>query len=217
MEKDPCQPCTSSFCKNPLIHLLNQASSGISETVTFAESLDQILENGVFTTTGSNICCPDCTSPNGFYYLGNYGGFLQLAEFYGFVLGDPDSGVRYPCCLNFQLSSRVKLDHNEAFGAKAPSCCNTDFTTALSNLYSTTDIESLISSFDITEASSFNNRSGIGIILNYLNSEFPDENVSEIFQVIYESGVVIKCKGCELIIADVDTFLTFENGGTLPD
>jgi hypothetical protein len=159
-------------------------------------------------TNSGTLCCPDCK--NGIYYLGNYTMLNDIL----------DNGEKICCIEYLALNLRTKN-----FDVK---CCGTDFLSSvqawlqqLSN-YNLENIPFPIGDINsIVEVSSFNGYSGLGILLNFLQLNYPDlEQIIYvlIMYVILNYGIVIKCDGCKIQFYTAQTYLETlgDGGGIIP-
>ena len=204
-----CKKCNSSKCKcetilctNPLVYLVksilpivenyipeikdfvnNNPQVGIAANLYISEPVQEMLNLSM--TNSGNLCCPDCKT--GVYYLGNSNFFEQILKL----------GENF-CCVEY-----IGLDLN--YNLK---CCNTDFLNAIQNWikqlaaydlanssFSLNDISSIV------ESSSFNGYSGLGIVLEFLQLNYPDLDpiiYVLITGIILIYGIVIKCDGCKI-------------------
>lgn len=220
-------------CTNPLVFLIKEVFGKVSDGVSVAASLDTILDSGISITSSSKFCCPDCNTPHGFYYLGLVNPFLDLIELEG--LGntaptnsvDSNNGVqfdinrRYRCCVNYQLPIERRIGYFQAFKPdvdqleinlsfdKTPSCCSTDFSDAVQELVLITGADNAVIQAGLIEASTFNGKSGLGIMLKFLKTISPalsKSDLSAFFIQLLSRGVVVVCDECTTFIMTVQQY-----------
>ena len=99
---------------------------------------------------------------------------------------------------------------------KTPPCCKTNFNESYQRLRYETGLDlgqATMDDIEFVEASSFNSRSGLGIILDSLKRSNPDITKSQISAFMdefnSESGLVVKCIGCDIHIYTVSGYLDY--------
>ena len=192
MSNTNCCPKAEN-CLNPIIEIFDNLRKAISvETEAGLKSYEEGLGRGVILSHNGNICCPDCQTSNGYYFLGKAERLLGLLEF---------TGQAYPCCINHSLDSETYNELVEAIGKGVP-CCKTEFSSIIS------EIGLLgLNSLDVVEASSFNGHSGLANFLEYADLEnIPTADVISFLTAVFELGLVIKCEGCNIFIGSVETY-----------
>lgn len=213
--------CETNLCINPLIYLVKtalpiiqnyipeikevidnnnggKAAVGLKEEGGILDTYDPSLYINLSMTNSGTLCCPDCK--NGIYYLGNQDYFNQIA----------DAGERF-CCIE-SLGLNLKESKNANI-----KCCDTDFLSAVQNwIQQLSNYDLANASFSIgdinsiVESSSFNGYSGLGIVLNFLQLNYPDLDpvLYVLFiGVILTYGIVIKCEGCKITFYTAQTYL----------
>jgi len=209
---DPCQ--ITPGCINPLVYLLQRALARATDGVSLSTAFQQVLVSGIVVSGKQNFCCPDCVTESGFYYLGGISSFEK-------VINDKQMGVSvgsnpntlYPCCVNKSLSVEVDtLVYIPLFKTpsldKTPICCPKTFGNEVTYLLNETGIDPSINSSDgAIEASAFNGKSGIKIMLDYLKSlspAIPKSTLTTMFGFIFNNGFTVDCTGCDLIIEFIE-------------
>ncbi len=172
-------------------------------------SYDQLINGGLdagLSISNKNMCCPDCV--NGIYYLGYNQGLIDIYQ-------ELDNSSIRICCIEHSSFTETWANFKNAIGATLP-CCNTDFNQAVQEWTMTSSITSpnydlnAILGTGIFESSSFNGYSGLGILFNYLQLNFPEltaEDYLEILGATVKTGLVIQCYGCETIVASAPTYI----------
>jgi hypothetical protein len=208
--------CETTICTNPLIYAMKSVFSLVDGNANLPTVLSDVLTGGISISNNKNLCCPDCK--NGIYFLGGAENFINLYN----------TTTTRICCLEHASAVETRLTVIEATGNKY-GCCNTDFNEAFQQWFDASSSSSANFYLDdlvelgILESSSFNGYSGLGILFNYLQLNHPEltpENYLNILSVIVNLGLVIQCNGCEIVIASVDTYLTWVEaiggGGGVP-
>lgn len=220
--------CETNLCINPLVYLVKTAlpivenyiseieefidnnnkgreiPAGLKEEWGIPSAFDLSSYINLSMTNSGTLCCPDCK--NGIYYLGNYRMLNAILE----------NGEKICCIEYLALNLRIKN-----FDVK---CCGTDFLSSVQawlQQLSNYNLENASFALDeinsIVEVSSFNGYSGLGILLNFLQLNYP--NLDEVIYVlimgvILTYGVVIKCDGCQIQFYTAQTYLeTLGDGG----
>lgn len=92
---------------------------------------------------------------------------------------------------------------------KTPPCCKTNFNEAYQKLMY--EVGNSLH-WNLIEVNSFNQRSGLGIMLDYLkklNPAVTKEQITNFFEYFtYERGIVIKCDGCTIYIMEAADYRT---------
>lgn len=206
-------------CVNPIIHLLKMVIGRATDGYTLPSAFTYILGNGILISGATKYCCPDCTDENGFYFLGGASAFATLCLQKGLgVDGVNDLPVdpllKYPCCI--KTSTNIETTHlfdstfvtrdeltNLPIMDKTPDCCPVDFTAPMQRLALETSSD-VYNTAGWVEASSFKGKSGVDIILDFLNSLTPVVSKADktlIFNAISNSGLYISCEGCDMRIS----------------
>ncbi|MEY2701965.1 MAG: hypothetical protein RLY43_598 [Bacteroidota bacterium] len=220
-------------CVNPLVFLLKEVFAKVSDGVSITASLDTILTAGIAITSSSNFCCPDCNSQNGFYYLGVLEKFQDLVSLAGLGNTAPtnnvdsnnnvpfDANCKYRCCVNYQLGIESKIGYNQMFKPtpeqlnlgmnfdKTPVCCSTDFTTSLQELLNYVASDNVVINGSLIEASTFNGKSGLGVLVKYLKSASPaisKVDLTNFFGYLLSEGLIVTCDGCTTYIMTVSQY-----------
>lgn len=117
---------------------------------------------------------------------------------------------------NYLADSILKREPCFDLFDKTPPCCKTNFNESYQRLRYETGLDldpSSMLDIEFVEASSFNSRSGLGIILDSLKRSNPDITKSQISAFMdafnSESGLVIKCIGCDIHIYTVSGYLDY--------
>jgi hypothetical protein len=200
------------FPKDPRGEVAAKDVADTADTKTLGFTLDvttaliETLVGGISISNNKNLCCPDCK--NGIYYLGGAELFIELHEFL------IKSSTRI-CCLEHASTIETWLKVLEATENQYK-CCDTDFNEAVQQWFNASSSSSVnfylddILTIGVLESSSFNGYSGLGILFNYLQLNYPEltsEDYLNILGVIVNLGIVIQCNDCEMIIASVETYL----------
>lgn len=229
--------CLPTPCINPLVFLIKEVFGKVSDGVSISTSIDTILDTGISITSSSNFCCPDCNSKNGFYFLGAAHQFNTLVEFNGFGNTLPnnspsgavfDVNLKYRCCVNYQLPlDEIRTTYFEQFKPtyaqtnnnilfdKTPTCCSNDFAASVQELFMLTGADNAVLFGGLIEASTFNGKSGLGIILKFLKTISPTLSKLELsaFLIpILQRGLVVKCDGCDTTIMTVSQYELYSTG-----
>jgi hypothetical protein len=219
MNKECCSPM--SDCINPLIDLYKKAKArlAVATRSSLAQELTTILSNGIVLSNSGTLCCPDCTSKKGYYFLGSYADYKILATLFLQTIPTPPSttpGVKYPCCLNHSLNVTDAVDYETTFANLEPPCCDSSFAEAVTLLLENSNITVAFPNLSIVEASTFNGASGLRILLDYLILEnvTPTE-IGSFFTAIFTEGLVIKCFDCDMYIGSVASFGSFAEANSL--
>ena len=224
--KNTCT-CNTTLCANPLIHALNQAftilgtsysgpqigNTPITTEHTIYTALYSVLNSGIVATNTSRLCCPDCTDPRGFYFLGGCTNLGQVVDYFTPV----GQTAKYQCCIEYKTNVAQLACLTAAVGGKLPECCNTDFMSAYDAWMEASAFGSLtvpvnysdLSDLELIEASAFNGYSGLGIMFNYLQTAHPELTPLDyygIYLVIANYGVVVKCGDCNITIGSANLF-----------
>ena len=169
-------------------------------------ALVEVLLSGISISNNKNFCCPDCA--NGIYFLGSAEGFVDL---YNAL----DGSTTRICCVEHASTVETWIEVEEVTGGEIP-CCKTDFSDAFEQWTNAANSSSAnfylddILALGVIESSSFNGYSGLGILFNYLQLNHPEltgEDYLNILGVIVNLGLVIQCDGCEMVMAQTETYL----------
>jgi hypothetical protein len=224
--KNTCT-CTATLCTNPLIHTLDQAFSIVGTNYngpqigntpvttehTIYTALYTVLNTGIVATNTTRLCCPDCTDPRGFYFLGDCSNLAAVVNYFTPV----GKVAKYPCCIEYKTNVSQLSCLVTAIGGTLPPCCNTDFMSAynawmeameLGLLPITVDYNTL-NDLELIEASAFNGYSGLGIMFNYLQTAYPELTPLDyygLYLVIVTYGMVVKCGDCNITIGSANLF-----------
>lgn len=216
-------------CINPLVHLMKRTVARASDGYDIPDAFNDILGAGILISGSDAYCCPDCTDEKGFYFLGGVPAFIDITSEFKMNLYNADGSpvdplLIYPCCIKstYSLEGSLQMDdnfiirnsQNEIVLDKTPQCCPTDFTKPINRLLEETASDSYVNYTGWIEASSFNGKSGIDIILDFLNSLSPSvtkAEKTEIFKTIALSGIYIKCNGCDMQISKASPWDYFYN------
>lgn len=194
--------------KNDLIEISNKCLDPVTPVqcddyaLNLPEALYKILDSGITISNNKDYCCPDCK--NGVYFLGSPEVFIELKDF----LVD-DTKI---CCIEHYTTAASWITHLKDLNIK---CCNTDFSETISNWINASSTTSnyfyldALTELGLVESSSFNNYSGLGILFDFLQLNFPEltnEDYLNVLGVIMNLGLVIECNGCEMFISSVATY-----------
>jgi len=224
--KNACT-CNTTLCANPLIHALNQAFAIVGTSYsgpqigntpivtehTIYTALYSVLNTGIVATNTLRLCCPDCTDPRGFYFLGSTVNLANVVSYFTPVGSNP----KYPCCIEYKTNVAQLDSLIEAVGGTLPPCCNTDFISAYDAWIEASELSSLsipisysdLNDLALIEASAFNGYSGLGIMFNYLQTAHPELTPLDyygIYSVISSYGLVVKCGDCNITIGSANLF-----------
>ena len=219
--------CTANLCTNPLLYVLDQAASligtdysdiqigntPVTSTNTIYTALYTILQSGLVVSNNTKLCCPDCDSNNGFYFLGNSENLVQTATY--FLIDGP---LTYPCCIEYKLNFTRLEQLTQSFNGDLPECCGTDFIDHYASWFQSADLSSLdfdidytaLNNLELIEGSTFNGYSGLGIMYNYLQSKYPDLTALDyygLYLVIVNYGIVVKCGDCNITIGSSNLYV----------
>lgn len=212
-------------CVNPLIHLMKMVLGRATDGYTLPTAFTYVLANGILISGSEKYCCPDCTAENGFYFLGGITAFSSLCLQKGLgVDGINELPVnpllKYPCCIKTSTSTAAHnlLDTtfitrdeltNLPIMDKTPACCPVDFTAPMQRLVMETESDNSVDQAGWVEASGFKGKSGIDIILDFLDSLTPTITKAEktlIFNTISTAGLYIECNGCDMRISRANPY-----------
>jgi hypothetical protein len=219
--------CTATLCTNPLIHTLDQAFSIIGTNYngpqigntpvttehTIYTALYTVLNTGIVATNTTRLCCPDCTDPRGFYFLGDCSNLAAVVNYFTPV----GKTAKYPCCIEYKTNIAQLDCLVTAIGGTLPPCCNTDFMSAYNAWMEAAELGSLpvtvdyntLNDLELIEASAFNGYSGLGIMFNYLQTAHPELTPLDyygLYIVIVTYGIVVKCGDCNITIGSANLF-----------
>lgn len=119
---------------------------------------------------------------------------------------------------NFNYPTDTLLKREPCFDLydKTPPCCKTNFNESYQRFRYESDLDLTgytVDSVEFVEVSSFNSRSGLGIILDSLKRANPNitkQQITSFFvNIIYEYGLVIKCIGCDIHIYTNTGYMTY--------
>lgn len=211
MNTECCKPM--SDCMNPLIDLYKKAKARLSFATrsSLVQELTTILTNGIVLSNSGTLCCPDCTSKKGYYFLGTYTDYKILATMFSQVVTvKPPAGVKYPCCLNHSLNITDAVNYETTFKDLEPPCCDSNFAEAMTLLLENSNLTVAFPNLSLVEASTFNGVSGLRILLDYLILEgVTPAEIGSLFTAIINEGLVIKCFDCDMYIGSVESFGPF--------
>jgi hypothetical protein len=194
--------------KNDLIDISNKCLDPVIPVqcddyiLNLPEALYKILNSGITISNNKDYCCPDCK--NGVYFLGSPEVFIELKDF----LVD-DTKI---CCIEHYTTADAWIRYLKDLNIK---CCNTDFSETINNWINASSTTSnyfyldALTELGLVESSSFNSYSGLGILFDFLQLNFPEltsEDYLNVLGVIMNLGVVIECNGCEMFISSVTTY-----------
>jgi hypothetical protein len=207
-----CIPCVHPF--KYLFELIQESLNGVSNSSSFEEALDRLLDKGVVLTS-CKLCCPGCGN---IYSLASVETQLKLLEAIEIS----------SCCLNGYGSVETYLKYLEAFGDTNVlyECCN-GFTECIEKLEClvTSDATNAAAAIDIlldkgvTEFGNFvNNCTGgttgsdlcylVQLIKEYVPN--PQSNTySAIVNRILDKGITISCYDDYTVIGSVETWLKY--------
>lgn len=210
-----CTASTYIHVTNPLVYLLKQAVyKANNESITVGSALNSLLQSSMMLSNNGKFCCPDCVDNKAFYFLGNIQDFISVITALGLNAAAESTKV-LPCCVSKNLLADSIIQYNDLFVSstvnKTPSCCKTQFSDALQELYNRS---SLSTTGSLLEVSSFGNKSGIQIMLDFFDTLDPllaASDYNEIITVLDTVGnsIVIKCVGCDIFIGSSAQFITY--------
>jgi hypothetical protein len=197
-------------CENPLLYLIDSALVSSNGNVSgLAAEIISILGNGLFLQNKTNLCCPDCSDENGFYYLGDAEAFEAFMTAYKL---SPNFSDIMKCCINFSGYTDVSLDIKkiieESFSNDVP-CCNFDFS-HLVKTYAPSFFTN-INSRGIVEISTLANVSILETLKTRITELYPyatDAFLHEVLSVLLAQGVFIKCIDCGILITNSTNAVT---------
>lgn len=204
--------CETSLCINPLIYLFKEVFSLVGtpnsngtledEVYTLSTSLSYTLSQGISVSSNKNICCPDCRS--GLYAVGNLIIFQNLLS----IIPTTDF-----CCIEHYSSLSTWSEFQDSWARYSESkikCCDTDFNEVVTEWIEASSSTSVNFVLDtviaegIFESSSFNGYSGLGILFNYLQLNYPEltaDDYLDILGTIMQEGIVVYCADCSISIS----------------
>lgn len=200
---------------NPLVYLLKQAVyKANNESITIGSALNSLLQSSMMLSNNGKFCCPDCIDNKAFYFLGNIQDFISVITALGLNAAATSTKV-LPCCVSKNLLGDGMIQYNDLFVTptvdKTPACCKTEFSTALQELFNRS---SSSTTGNTLEVSSFGNKSGIQIMLDFFDTLDPVLSASDYNEIItvldtVGNSIVIKCVGCDIFIGSSANFITY--------
>ena len=147
-----------------------------------------------------------------------------------------DVNRRYRCCVNYQIAlgdfinesndyysidrynsqfkpTEEQVDDNISFD-KTPTCCSNDFAASVQELFTLTGADNTVLEGGLVEASTFNGKSGLGIMLKFLKGISPALSKTELsafFNILFLNGIIVKCDGCTTTIMTVAQYIIYLN------
>lgn len=208
-------------CINPIYKLVEYLNTQITSTMTddeFLSLLTQILDTqigGYQIPQRSNtaICCPDCPTDGGTYFLGDSSSFSEFSNTY---LYDSSSGkdiVNHQCCINFITTFAAISNPNLPIVLRQNKCCNNfskgyldrllismeqwyDFNNTVHTTLLPNNPYASLLAINIIEYSVFNGDSAINDIVS-ATELIQNESFRFIFLMyILNEGLVITCSEC---------------------
>jgi hypothetical protein len=166
--------------------------------------LQQLLNNGIFTTDNS-VCCPSCGD---LYVLSGLERFKTLAEYFNYQGFDE-------CCLNFFGNIETELKFPEQISLT--NCCNNDFDSCINRLNEILNFDQIqvVLGLGIVEYSllgSSGNSQLCSLIDNIINQGLTNEQAYTAITTILDDGLIVYCDGCNTIISNIPTFIQWKEG-----
>lgn len=148
-----------------------------------------------------------------------------------------DVNRKYRCCVNYQVAlgnlrggeynefynidrynsqfkpTEEQIANNISFN-KTPTCCSNDFAASVQELFTITGADNTVLEAGLIEASTFNGKSGLGIMLKFLKGISPALSkleLSAFFNILLINGIVVKCDGCNTTIMTVEQYIIYLN------
>lgn len=196
-------PQTEPVCINPVALLVSKAvkesyENGSDLTVT----IEDVLTRGYTSKNKADFCCPDCTEPTGFYFLGNATAFQLLVDTF---ITWPDFTGSIECCLNYEGSVSTAVQIETTIGAlnSELECCSSTFTADMKVLEAMfTDFSDILNQ-GVVEISSFGGKSSLVEIINtvkLLNPYYDADYILEVLNAVLLHGIFVKCDDCTILI-----------------
>lgn len=220
--------CNAKLCTNPLVHTLEQAfalvgtdysgpqigNTPVTTVNTIYTALYSVLNTGLVVTNNTRLCCPDCTEPRGFYFLGDCANLAAVVNYFTPI----GQTAKYPCCVEYKLNIAQLDCLVTAIGGHTPPCCNTDFISAYNAWFEASELGSLpvpvnysdLNDLELIEASAFNGYSGLGIMFNYLQANHPELTPLDyygLYLVFVTYGMVVRCGDCNITIGAASLYM----------
>lgn len=194
---------TEKTCINPIAYLVGLA---VKESEISGESIDSVLTGiitqGFVSNKDGLLCCPNCDTADGFYFLGNNTSL-------GLLVTALDSGSSFTgnvsCCINYEasLSSSSSIESALENIMSSIECCDTLLTTELKFLFEKYPAVRDLLILGVVEISSLNSKTSFSEIINIILEEksYADEAyISLVLITLLTVGVVVKCSDCKISI-----------------
>lgn len=210
MNTNECGVCNNEMCVNPISYLLKEIEA-VNLTNTGNLFISMVLDPGILLRDSTKFCCPDCTSKDGFYFLGSLGDFQSITD--ALNMSGNTKEKKYPCCVNTHIGSDDLITWKNNFKEdKLPCCESTGFNEAIIDLAKLKHDR-----VDLIEASTFKGISGLAIINLFLqNVTWTDDQKINFIDEIVTSGIVVKCFECDIFIYNASTFVSRLSDFNLP-
>jgi hypothetical protein len=210
-----CDPLT---CVNAYDYLTEYSLENAGPIVSPANVFDLALDTGIIIPIDENsVCCPKC----GPYVLASVETFLKFADAWCITDG---LACAVSCCINVYAGTITYEQYIDAMGQEYT--CQNGFaqeTLALTSLFTTPADQQRILDKGIVEHGSLNedltsNISNLTTMIQaFFASEYNESSLSEILDRILDKGLVVYCTADNVIIASVETFLSYsDNVGIIP-
>lgn len=194
-------------CLNPVAYLVKKAINLTNQNGgSISTNLSDVLDNGLVSQGKDLFCCPSCNTEQGFYFIG---GSDALDTLMTSIESSSFFTAPINCCVNYEagvtLAGAIKEILDDQF--LEVKCCETDLTSSILNIeknYSSIDI---FQELGVIEISSLGETSSIAEIISVIIEENPyadADYIQDIFEVILEKGVFVKCNDCVIMIATAD-------------
>ena len=192
-------------CLNPIVYLVEKAIKVEMELGTpLATVIPAVIQEGFVSQNNNLFCCPNCSDPSGFYFLGSAQAFddftTTIPNWSQFTGG-------LECCLNYEASVTTAVLIEETldnYNNTVIDCCATSFRSDLNKITENLQNFSELNVLGIVEISSFGERSSLGLIydsIKKLNPYADDEYILDVFTYILNVGIFVKCDSCTILIA----------------
>lgn len=190
-------------CMNPIAYLVGLA---VKESEVTGDDivtvLTSIITQGLVSKKDGLLCCPNCDTVDGFYFLGNTTSLGLLVT--GLTSWTSFTG-NVSCCVNYEasLNSSTTIEAALASIQSSSECCNTLLTTELGLLFEKYPSVRDILMLGVVEISSLNSKTSFSEIVNIILEEKPYADEGYIYSVLLTLltvGIVVKCSDCKISI-----------------
>lgn len=201
--------CNTELCINPLTYLLEEIVA-INTGITGVIDVNSVINPGILLRDSKKFCCPDCSTKDGFYFIGTMTVFKTITD--ALNMSGSSKEKKYPCCVNTHIGSDDLITWNTNFkDDKLPCCESTGFNESIKSFSKLKEQR-----VNLVEASTFNGISGLAIIDLFLtNSTLTTAQKLQILTMI-ENGIVVKCFECDIFIYNATTFINRLSDFNLP-